>query len=960
MSSHGLIQLRWAQISFRGAVAFVLLAGWANISFAAPAPSAVDFEREIVPVFVKRCAACHGGNDSAGGLNLLTPATAFKAGDSQQHGIVAGDSGRSQVIARIEAGEMPPKGHGGPVTPAELASLRRWIDAGATWPAERQLSPFEFTTDRRAGSDWWSLQPLRKPSVPEVKDHSWARTPIDRFILAELERRGIQPAEVADRVTFVRRAKLDLLGLPPTPDEVDAFVSDESPQAFENLIDRLLASPHYGERWGRHWLDIVRFGESHGFEMNQLRPNAWPYRDYVIQSFNADKPYAEFIREQLSGERDAHDVATSFLVAGPFDQVKSPNVELTLSQRQAELDDIVSTTITTFLGLTVNCAKCHDHKFDPISQQDYYALQAIFSGVQHGERPIESVDNRKSLEKQRQLKAELAQVEKARQQLLDQVLKAVQVAEPGDKQARGKRPRVDPLGNTETFAPVLARYVRFTILATNSAEPCLDEFEVYTTEPESRNVALASTGAKATSSGVFANGKNPIHQLRHLNDGHYGNAKSWISNESGRGWVQVELAQPTVISKVQWARDREGRYKDRLPTRYQLEVAVEFDKWTRVASSDDRESFTGSTDSKAIMDRMNDEQIAKYNVLQGQIESLGAAIAQVKPQMAYSGRFAESNPPTYRLYRGEPLQKRELVGPGAIASVHPPLKLSAQATEHDRRRALADWIADERHPLTARVMVNRIWHYHFGQGLVLNPSDFGFHSGQPSHPELLDWLAQAFLAHGGRSKPIHRLIMLSAVYRQSSRNPTPASAQDGGNRLLWRYPARRLEAEVIRDSILATSGELNLTMGGPGFDLFEPNSNYVKVYTPKQSFGPAEQRRLIYQQKPRMQSDGTFGMFDCPDSSQSVPRRNVSTTALQSLALFNSPFTMQQAEAFAERVRRESSQVVADQVRRAFALAFSRSPTSDEQRAALLLVEREGLAALGRALFNTNEMIFLP
>jgi hypothetical protein len=327
--------------------------------------------------------------------------------------------------------------------------------------------------------------------------------------------------------------------------------------------------------------------------------------------------------------------------------------------------------------------------------------------------------------------------------------------------------------------------------------------------------------------------------------------------------------------------------------------------------------------------------------------------------MAYVGQFKEPSEPTFRLHRGEPMQRREEVAPTAIAAVGMSLALTQDTPEAKRRLALANWIADRNNPLTARVMVNRIWHYHFGQGLMHNPSDFGFNGGKPSHPELLDWLATEFMAGGWQLKHIHRLVMLSNAYRQSGNNNSQAAAIDGGNALLWRYGHRRLEAEPIRDILLVVSGSLDLSMGGPGFDLFEANKNYVKVYTPKEDFGPAEFRRMIYFQKPRMQQDGTFGVFDCPDSAQPVAKRNISTTALQALSLLNSPFVVQQSQKFAERLEREAPGSIAAQVKRAFKIAFGREPDDAEQQAAESLIAKESLREFCRAMLNSSELVFI-
>jgi hypothetical protein len=433
--------------------------------------------------------------------------------------------------------------------------LKRWIDEGAKWP------------DDGAGvaSHHWSFQPIKKQLLPAVTYSGWTRTPIDRFILTRLEKEGLLPSAEADRSMLVRRLYFDIVGLPPSPEEAAAFIVDEAPDAYERLADRLLASPRYGERWARHWLDVVRFAESNGFEMNQPRPNAWPYRDYVIRAFNADLPYDQFVREQIAGDLLGANEATGFLVGGAWDQVKSPDPVLTAQQRADELHDMINTTGTTFLGLTVGCARCHSHKFDPIPQTDYYALKAVFAGVQHGERPLDVADARERSE----------QAEKVRQELAAVVGQADQFEPAADLQAPfdALRAPVSRGRNVDRFAPIEARFLRFTVTATTDIEPCIDELEVFTAGPMPWNVALAAGGTKASSSSNYPHSE--IHKLEHLNDGQYGNSRSWISNERGKGWVQIEFSQPQTIDRVIWSRDRAEppRFADRVAKEYVIEVS---------------------------------------------------------------------------------------------------------------------------------------------------------------------------------------------------------------------------------------------------------------------------------------------------------------------------------------------------------------------------------------------------
>ena len=841
----------------------------------ADAQRRIDFLRDVRPIFERHCFRCHGPEKQQSNYRLDRRSIALKGGDYSSSPIVPGKSDQSPLIEYLSGNgdlTMPPEGER--LSAGEIATLRAWIDQGAAWPDDAEPD---------VASDHWSFRPLSHPTVPNLDDPDFAiRNPIDAFVLRKLRENDLSPSPAADRRTFIRRVYFDVVGLPPAPEEVESFVNDRDPAAYEKLVDGLLASPHFGERWARHWLDVVRFAESHGFEMNQPRPNAWPYRDYVIRSFNEDKPFDRFVMEQIAGDALGADEATGFLVAGPWDQVKSPDPVLTAQQRADELHDMVSTTGSAFLGLTVGCARCHSHKFDPISQTDYYALTAAFAGVRHGERAVQS------------------------------------------ESTDGLRPPVQPGKNDERFAPTLASFLRFTIHETDAGvEPCLDELEVFTAEEAPRNVALAESGAKATASSTLAGFS--IHKLEHINDGKYGNDWSWISNERGGGWVEIQFNQPVTIDHVSWSRDRSTppKYTDRLPRRYEIAVSLDGTSWQTIASSNDRQS-PGN---------------------EGKV---------------YAGVFTAPET-TYRLHRGDPMQPKEQVPPGGLSELGGDWRLPT-ASDQERRLALARWIASTDNTLTARVIVNRLWHYHFGRGIVETPSDFGLNGARPSHPELLDWLAGELVAPqtGGTAawslKHIHRLILLSSTYRQSSGATSVAFSRDSQTRLFWRFLPKRLEAEAIRDAVLSASGQLDTRMGGPGFDLFEPNTNYVKVYSPKREFGPETFRRLVYQQKPRMQLDDTFGAFDCPDAGQIAPKRSASTTPLQALNLLNGPFLLQQADFFAQRLARDAP-TTDEQIRRAFLIAFGREPAGEETAPARELVEQHGLPALARAIFNCNEFI---
>jgi hypothetical protein len=810
-------------------------------------------------------------------------------------------------------------------------------------------------------SSWWSLAPVVPPLVPKGEIYS-TRTPsaIDGFLRVELTRNKLSSSPVADRRTMTRRLYFDLIGLPPSPEDVTAFIADKKPDAYDRLVEKLLASPRYGERWARHWLDVVRFAESHGFEMNQPRASAWPYRDYVIRAFNEDKPYDRFVVEQLAGDALGADEATGFLVGGPWDQVKSPDPVLTANQRADELHDVVSTTASTFLGLTVGCARCHNHKFDPIPQTDYFAIKAVFEGVRHGERTRRSADA-ESREK------ELA-AKRARLAVVETELESEEsLANPSATNAW--RAAVNARKNVERFAPVSAKRLRFTVAKTSDAEPCIDELEVYTADTPPRNIALATNGTKASASSVYPN--SDIHRLEHINDGRHGNSRSWISNERGKGWVELEFAEPSRIEKVVWGRDREQRFADRLAVDYRIEIASGSNDWKVVASSNDRQNYQAGKKVEPSLAGFRPEQVARAKQLFTERAALEMRITELaKAPMVYAGTFDAQPGPTYRLHRGDPMQKRNEVGPNALSAVPVVFatnglsrRLTAtevRLTDDQRRRlALAEWITNPTNPLTSRVMVNRIWQYHFGEGLVSTPSDFGANGARPTHPALLDWLAAEFMEHGWSIKHLHRLIVTSAAYRQASDARMDCLAVDAGSRLLWRFPPRRLEAEAIRDAILSVSGKLDLRMGGPGFSFFEANDNYVRVYAPRREWTPDTFRRMIYGTIVRQRPDGVFGVFDCPDAGQIAPKRSSSTTPLQALNLLNSSFMMQQSEFFAGRLKKEAGSEVNAQINRAFALAFQRKPDRAELSASGKLIREHGLTALCRAVFNANEFVYL-
>jgi mono/diheme cytochrome c family protein len=889
----------------------------------------VTYADDVAPILTKHCLKCHGPKLQESGLRVDQKASLLRGGDFGEPAIVAGNSGASfliQVIAGFnEDLKMPPKGP--QLTATELGVLRKWIDMGIPWPGQADAT--ELTTDH------WSFQPIQRPAVP-MNRSSWVRNDIDSFILDALEQQGLQPSPTASPVQLLRRLRLVEHGLPPTKAQISRFKHSKD---YATLVNEILSSEHYGERWSRHWLDLVRFGETTGFEVNRERANAWPYRDYVIESLNSDKPYDQFVLEQLAGDVLDAPRATGFLVAGPNDLVKSQDPVFRKLQRQDELADMINTTGTTFLGLTIGCARCHSHKFDPISQKDYYSLQAVFAGVNHAEREMPM-----TLDTQNQRQKVAAEIESIDENLSRYVV------------TPELRESVTAKSNEERFAAIRTRFVRFTILRSTGGEPCIDELSVFA---ESRNVSLSNLGVKATASTEYPN--NPKHKISHINDGIVGNSHSWISAENGTGWIQLEFPEPIEIDRIQWARDREGKYQDRLAVEYKIEIALQPGQWTTVATHQNRLPYNKNAAATVVSYDFSQVVAKQRSLLEESVVQLQTLRQQMtylsKSQMVYAGTFT-TPPAVFRLYRGDPLAPREQMNPDAI-QILGSLGLTSDAPEKQRRERLGKWIVAPENPLTARVIVNRIWQHCFGLGIVDTPSDFGAAGTLPTHPELLDYLACELRENQWSLKHIHRLILESATFRQASTPRAMPLKKDGDSRYLWRFPPRRLEAEAIRDSILAVSGALSLRRGGPGFSGFEVEMENVRHYFPIEQYGPEHWRRMIYQTKVRQEQDGVFGVFDCPDASQVVAKRSRSTTPLQALNLLNSKFVIQQAQIMSKRLLVEAPESTVGQVRAAYIYFYAREPTAAEVKDCKGFVEQYGLAALCRVLFNSNEFLFV-
>ncbi len=887
----------------------------------------VDFVRDVRPIFQENCYSCHGPEKQKSGLRLDIKAEAFRGGDGWGPSLIAGSASESPLIELVtsedESSRMPPEGE--PLTEEEVRVLTRWIDEGAVWPEGVDLAKPD---DK---SDHWSFKPLGVVS---------GDLSIDKLIESKLAEVGLDRNPPTDPRTFVRRVYLGLTGLPPEPSDVADFVRQPD---VNTLVDELLASPRYGERWAQHWLDVIRWAETVGFETNAERRDAWHYRDWVISSLNDDKPYDRFIFEQIAGDTVEEDAALGFLVAGPANlpgQIGRDEAAMR-SARQDELDEVIRTVSQAFLGLTIGCARCHDHKFDPILQRDYYSMQAIFAGLEYGTRRLRGSLNDSWTS---QMPAARDRVNSLRAEL---------------ESLRRKHQLREPLADvhTESFESVVAASIRMRIDATtNGAAASLYEFEVWSNgkgTPE--NVALAAQGAIASASSFAL--ANQSRHFDNLIDGSVDRRQAypWVAAKPGPAWIQITFDQPATIDRATFQRGSS------MPADFVIEVMpVGSSQWREVIHTRDR--LPRIDDTRGVdavrLTSLSDEETKRILRLTADLRRASGELARLSagPQV-YAASFRQDPVATFRLRRGDAMQRGEEVPP-AVPEFLGDLRLDFDATDTERRLAFARWLTREDHPLTARVMVNRVWQHHFGVGLVRTPSDFGNMGTPPSHLELLDWLAARFVADGWSLKKLHRLILTSETYRQSSAPRAEALTVDADSRFLWRFPPRRLEAEAIRDSILSVSGKLNHKGGGRGFDFFNQRGG-LSDYKPKETFDADGWRRMIYAHKVRMVSVGVFGAFDCPDAGQMKPVRTRSITPVQSLGLFNSPFVNRQAAFFAARLRAEAGDDLGDQIAFAFELAHARRPRPEEQARLVTLATDHGLEQVCRAIFNTAEFAII-
>jgi Protein of unknown function (DUF1549)/Protein of unknown function (DUF1553)/Planctomycete cytochrome C len=1002
-------------------IAMLILVLMNALAIAVPPP---DFVHDVRPILERSCFGCHGPEKKKSGYRLDVRDVALKGGDSGEAAIVPHNA-KSSPLIRYVSGEdeemlMPPEQSGkARLTKAEVDTLRAWIDAGPAWPEELASASGD-------GKGHWSLRPLVQSAVPVGQAN-----PIDAFIRAKLALNKLAPTPAAERRTLIRRLNYDLIGLPPTPEEVDAFVEDQTPTAFDSLVTRLLASPRHGEHWARHWLDVAHYADTHGNDHDYARPNAWPYRDYVIRAFNDDKPYSRFIQEQVAGDAlfpndPQATVALGFLAAGPWDETLMVGVrEDTVDHRFAQVldrDDMVTTVMSTFTALTTHCARCHNHKFDPISQREYYALQAVFAGIDRADRFYDLDDathiRRRELLVKRtaiarrdadtmasldtpEMRREIASFMKAceSRQKLWQPLEVVSVTNAsgaatsfarqadGSWFVSGERPETDTYIVTAQVNANDVRAIRLEAMRDDR----LSGKGPGRYDP-SGNFHLTEFRAQAQPSSGQTKGATRLEFSRVTAD--HGDSGDTIANaidgKANTYWsihprygepheAVFELKEPlghdpgtTLIVRL----EQTGKPGHQLG-RFRLSYC------TGLLSPEERAPLPATLVEllrKPEAERTREEhRELSLRVLGYKVDRDIAALPA--PRMVYAvardfpptGSFkpAVTPRPIHVLMRGDLNKPGEPVEPGALSCVQglgAALAISNPGDESARRAALALWLTDDRNSLTWRCIVNRVWHYHFGRGLSDTPNDFGRMGGTPSHPELLDWLALWFRDQAkGSLKALHRLIVTSETYRQSALDRADAAVRDPDNHLLWRMNRARLTAEQVRDSLVQTSGRLDLTMGGPSIVQFvhRGKATFMPVggappfldYDGFAPDAPENRRRAIYRFLFRTVPDPFMDALDTPDGGSLTPVRGQSTTVFGAFALLNNAFVIRQCEHIASRLDRESGDNA--RVARAFRLLLLRDPRAEELARFADYTRQHGLANACQVIINSNEFLYI-
>ena len=966
-----------------------------------------SFEQEVVPILQQHCFSCHNSDDHKGDFALQTKPELLGSGY-----VEPGDADGSHflTVLRPVDGKPPamPK-DSPPLTKSEIETLEKWITEGAQWP-----DGFDIPEPAITSTDWWSWNPIVRQEIPKLENPYAARFPlenaVDAFILNKLIEKGLKPSAPANRRVLIRRVYYDLLGLPPTPEQIETFVESSDPMAYERLIDDLLASPAYGERWARHWLDIVKYADTAGYDKDKLRPNAWPYRDYVIKSFNQDKPYARFVREQLAGDQlfpgtEDGILGLGFVAAGPWDFIGHVEVPETKIDgriaRYIDRDEMVTNAMNTFVSTTVQCARCHNHKFDAVTQQHYYNLQSVFAAVDKAERSY-GVDPKVTARRQ-----ELeSKIKESTTQLAAIQKKIEEEAGPAYTEALAKANelaafavlahRDDAYGfhSAMQTATSVAQWAQVDLgeskaISEIRLHPCSDDFggigngfgfpvrfklEV-SDDPEFKSSTLVAdqtaddypnlgiayyaaaqdvTGRyiRLTATKLYDRNGSPMFAMSEL--------QALSAEGTNLALNKVVSSSTSIEAPARWARKNltDGKWptpKDVAKTQQWAERMVAAAQLVVEANTPERRKQTQSlTARKAAMEK----ELAGLPT--GRM--VFAAATEFKVQGSFKPTMGK--PRSIKvLHRGDILQERQETQPGTIPLLEEDgvFSLDAGHTEGDRRVAFAEWVVRKDQPLTWRSIVNRIWQYHFGQGIVSTPNDLGRMGQLPTHPELLDWLALEFRDQGQSFKHLHRLILLSSTYRQSSAHHEENSQIDSSNQFLWRMNRRKLSAEEIRDSVLHVSGRLSNQMGGPGYYLFKlehPQHSPHYEYHLHDPNDVMSHRRSVYRFIVRSQPDPFMTILDCADSSKSTPQRVETLTSIQALALLNNKFNLAMAQHFAtDLMTLELPEQQRIEV--AFARLAGRQPNQEESAQLAAYAREHGLANLCRVLYNLHEFVFV-
>ncbi len=944
--------------------ALVLAAGAVALHGAEGADSegARFFLKEVRPLLEESCFKCHGAEAKIkGGLRLTTLAGVLTGGDTGP-AVERLKPGESLLLKMIswsdDDHQMPPKKKLGQ---DKIDLLAKWVKLGAPWGGEGGEAPVATAPGASAAADaeaknYWFYQKPQQVAVPAVKDQHWGRTPIDAFILNGLEAKGLRPEGEADRRVLIRRATYDLTGLPPSPDEVELFAKDSSPDAYEKLVDRLLASPHYGEKWGRYWLDVVGYAETNGYERDGNKPNAWRYRDYVIRALNQDKPYDQFLREQLAGDQFDKPTADSITATGYYrlglwDDEPADHEQL----HYDVLDGIVSTTAQAMLGMTMGCARCHNHKKDPLLQEDYYRLLAFFHGIKPMANDGPNIET--------EISRDAGSIAAFEQKVSEMQAQSDQIEDDFRKKfdAKGGAPARD-------IEELAYRYYR----GAWETLPRFDELKAESQGKLPRGLFDLSSTTRDSDYGFVFSGSLVVPT-----DGHY---TFTVDSDDGS---RLTIAGKQVL-------EYDGIHGVGSPKRCELDlhkgrVAIRLDYFQHVGGFGLAVSWAGpgvkdralcAGDSKEQgfaelfkargAELIGKDAVERYRKLQKSIEELKRNPPGVEKALSASEGGMRD---TFVLVRGNPHVQGKQVQPGfprVLGFADPPKSAKP-------RLALADWMVNADNPTPARVMVNRLWQGHFGKGIVVTANDFGKFGQLPSNQPLLDWLARAFVAGGWKIKSMHRLMMTSSAYRMSSHDDATNLAKDPENELVWRFPMRRLTAEEIRDSILATGGSLNPGLFGPS--VFPPMPTEVLATSSHpgdvwgKSSGDDAARRSIYIKVKRSLLYPMLAAHDFADTDTSCPVRFSTTVPTQALTMMNSAFIVDQAGQFADRLRKQAGENIEQQARLGLRLVTQRPPLDAEVKRALGFVtalrDKNGLSAersldlLCLMLLNLNEFVYL-